>query len=288
MKKRPSVTELIEEGKWMDAAELVQLITRAREDVEADIHIHGFEPSVCRDLHDVTLACTIFGYLPPIRLTCIWSLLHPLYQGECLYDDCSRGSSCKGNRLVILSEDPLRMQMHLPHHKCETAWDHEAIYFDVPYELAQLMLMWVGTGHLELCQELLPAGDPPLPFVFINSKGVGFSTSTLGRDWKRWIELHGGVPHLPPSMCRHIFVEERMSARRVEGPADRGAAMAMGNTVAAWERHYHKQRHFHPRECQQAVDSMQGWREHLLGAPPTSSTAATPQPSPQVGMAVCW
>ena len=89
---------------------------------------------------------------------------------------------------------------------------------------------------------------------------------------------------MPPSRCRHIFVEERMSAGRVEGPADKGAAMAMGNTVATWERHYHKQRHFHPRECQQAVDSMQVWREHLLAAPSTLSTASTPQASPQVGM----
>ena len=86
-----------------------------------------------------------------------------------------------------------------------------------------------------------------------------------------------GCHTCPHPMCRHIFVEERLSAGRVEGPADKGAAMAMGNTVAAWERHYHKQRHFHPRECQQAVSAMQVWREHLLDTPTTS----------QVGLALC-
>ena len=39
VKKRPSVTELTEEGRWMDAAELVKLITRAREDVETYTHM---------------------------------------------------------------------------------------------------------------------------------------------------------------------------------------------------------------------------------------------------------
>lgn len=154
--QRPSVGELIEQGRWMEAVDLVKLITTAREDVETDMMVHGMQPSVCRDLHDVTLAATIFGYLPPIRLMCIWSLLHPLYQGKCLHEDCTRGASCKGNRLIILTKEPLRMQIHLPHHKCEGAWDHEAICFDVPYELAQLLFMWVGAGHMELSQDLLP------------------------------------------------------------------------------------------------------------------------------------
>lgn len=74
---KATVVELEEAGKWMSAADLVLLITTARDDVEASILEAGFNPDTCKALHDVVLACTIFGYLPPIRLACIWSLLHP-------------------------------------------------------------------------------------------------------------------------------------------------------------------------------------------------------------------
>ncbi len=47
-------------------------------------------------------------------------------------------------------------------------------------------------------------------------------------------EIGCDVPHLPPSIWRHMFVDEGTSDERVEGPKNQGAAMAMGNTVASW------------------------------------------------------
>ena len=61
---KATVVELEEAGKWMSAADLVLLITTARDDVEASILEAGFNPDTCKALHDVVLACTIFGYLP--------------------------------------------------------------------------------------------------------------------------------------------------------------------------------------------------------------------------------
>ncbi len=60
-KHKPTVFELEQAGRWMSAADLVQLITRASEDVEASILEAGFTPDTSRALHDVVLACTIFG-----------------------------------------------------------------------------------------------------------------------------------------------------------------------------------------------------------------------------------
>ena len=123
---KPTVAELTEEGKWMDAAPLVQLISKARKDIVATVHTYVIGPTTARELQDVTLACTIFGYLPPVRLACIRTLLHPGYKGECLYPDCRR-PECHGNKLMILSQEPLKMRMHLPHHKNQSKWGNQPI-----------------------------------------------------------------------------------------------------------------------------------------------------------------
>ena len=74
---RPTVHELEVESKWMGAAALVQVIDTARQDVEGVVLAQGLDIDVARDLHDVALACTMFGYLPPMRAMSLCSLLHP-------------------------------------------------------------------------------------------------------------------------------------------------------------------------------------------------------------------
>ena len=118
---RPTVLELTEEGKWVDASALVKVVDPAKQDVEVAIMTHGLGPDTARDLHDVALACTMFGYLPPMRPMSICSLLHPNYKGECLFPDCKDPKRCHGNRLIILSDNPLSMKLHMPHHKNQTS-----------------------------------------------------------------------------------------------------------------------------------------------------------------------
>ena len=262
---KPTVHELEVEGKWMGAPALVQVIDTARQDVEVAVLDQGLDTDVARDLHDVALACTMFGYLPPMRAMSICSLLHPNYQGECLFPSCNRPHKCHGNRLIILKRSPLKMQLHLPHHKNQTSWEQAAIQFEIPPQLASLLGLWLDDGHKLLCTHLLESGDPPCPFVFMNKEGRGYTTNLLGKWWRPWVKEHGGAEHLPPSMCRHIFVDERRSDARAEGP-DKGASMAMGNSENAWDQHYDKQRHFNPRDCQEAVNAMDIWRESMLAS----------------------
>ena len=155
---KPSISELAAKGKWMTPGDLLEVITGARQDVLDEILDDGINPHTARLLHDVTLACTIFGYLPPTRLACLSSLLHPSYDGPCLYPDCKR-PGCLGNRLLVLSEDPLKLVMSLPHHKNHSAWE-AAIEFELPLELAELVHMWVTQGHDELCQDTCLYGSP--------------------------------------------------------------------------------------------------------------------------------
>ena len=132
-------------------------------------------------------------------------------------------------------------------------------------------------GHKELCTHLLEVGEPPCPFVFMNKAGRGYTPNLLGKWWRPWLKDHGGPERLPPSMCRHIFVDERRSDARVEGPGDKGASMAMGNSEIAWDRYYEKQRHFHPRDCQQAVNAMDTWRACMLSATSGAGTSSNSQ-----------
>ena len=259
---RPTISELTAQGKWMTPEDLLKVVTSARQDVLDEIHDDGIYPDTARRLHDVTLACTIFGYLPPTRLACLSSLLHPSYDGPCLYPACNT-SGCQGNKLLLLGEDPLRVVFSLPHHKNTNAWG-ATIHFEAPAELAELLHMWATQGHDELCQHTFLIGSPPTPTLFMTPSGKAINSSSMQYFWHTWLGKNGGVGKMPPSMCRHIFVSERRSDDRVDGPSDRGAAMAMGNSLDAWDRYYEKQRHFHPADCQRAVNAMDTWREGLL------------------------
>ena len=148
---RPTVLELIGDGKWMDASSLVGVISTAKEDVEVIIHTHGLDLATARELHDVTLACMIFGYLPPMRPQSICSLLHPNYKGPCLFPGCQTPTRCHGNMIMILNKEPLHMQLLLTHHKNQQSWEQAPIYFETPTELAQLLLTWLEGAHKELC-----------------------------------------------------------------------------------------------------------------------------------------
>lgn len=74
--------------------------------------------------------------------------------------------------------------------------------------------------------------------------------------------LSMGAPAISPSLCRQVFVAERRSADRVEGPKDSGAAMVMGHSVQQWNKWYDLD--FKAREAQAAVDAMTPWRDALL------------------------
>ena len=270
---RPTVLELEQDGKWMGAAALLKVINTTKQDVEVAIMTDGMNPETARELHDVALACTMFGYLPPMRPISFCSLVHPNYKGDCLYPDCRKPHKCHGNRVIIQSREPLRLKLHMPHHKNQGKWEQAAIQYEIPSELAELLAMWLDGGHKELCCHLLEIGEPSCPFVFMNQQGKGYTTNVLGRWWRSWVKKQGGAEHLPPSMCRHIFVDERRSDDRAEGPSDKGASMAMGNSQKAWDTSYEKQRHFHPRDCQQAVNAMDIWRGSLLGSPCTPNNS---------------
>ncbi|KAL3144600.1 hypothetical protein ABBQ32_004324 [Trebouxia sp. C0010 RCD-2024] len=262
-------------GKWMCAADLVHTIHGAEQQSQAQMQQQGVTVETSRDMHDAALAAMIFSHLPPVRLSCIRSLVGPAYLGPCLHPDCKE-PSCEGNRLSIMSESPLLMRISLPHHKNARKWGKAVIEFDVPSDLAQLLHTYLGAPRKALLEHHLLIGDA-CPYVFMDMHGRGFvAAAVLTLYWQKWLVSRGGVP-MNPSMCRQVFVDERQSDSATAGPSNQGAAMVMGHSVKQWDKWYDMQ--YHPRLAQNAVDGMQSWRaamlqSHTLAAPDlTLSTA---------------
>ena len=141
-----TIEELEQSNKWIEAGQLLQTITKYKEAAEQQLQKAGYTLPSSWQLHHALLACTIFGYMPPIRLACIRGLLHPSYKGPCPNPDCTK-EGCTGNRLVIISKEPLRMAFRLPHHKNEKAWGHRAISFTLPQAYSELMLKYIEGAH---------------------------------------------------------------------------------------------------------------------------------------------
>lgn len=86
-----------EAGSWMTAADLLRLILAAKENAEQLYNSQGATAAACRTLHDAVLACMLFGYLPPVRLSCIRTMTHPKYHGPCLQTATMRHAEATGS-----------------------------------------------------------------------------------------------------------------------------------------------------------------------------------------------
>lgn len=147
------------------------------------------------------------------------------------------------------------MQLLLTHHKNQQSWKQAPIHVDTYRASTTVAHMARGSSQRTLPIPLAH-WRTSMPLCIHGQAWEGLSTNALRKWWMPWVKAHGGVEHLPPSTYRHIFVDERRSDGRADGPQDKGASMAMGNSLKAWDKHYDKQRHFRPKDCQAAVNAM--------------------------------
>ena len=98
------------------AHEIVQMIERVRQSALSSLPPVGqvMSQETARLLHDASLACLMFGYLPPIRLVCLRTLQMP-GSIKCLVPGCTK-LGCRGNRLVWHQR---HLALQLNHYKVE-------------------------------------------------------------------------------------------------------------------------------------------------------------------------
>lgn len=257
-------------GKWMECRAFVKLLHSIQTLSQVVWHKTG-SLMQAREVHDAILACVMITHLPPMRLSMIRSMMYSAPDEACTpceHPDC-RLADCEGNRLYVESTSPLRLRMKFPHHKNDNKWKRAVIDFIVPEELAELLHMYLEGPRRQLMCSTCSTTDR----VFMDLQGRPFDiSSSFCYYWQRFLVSHG-APALNPSICRQIFVMERMSEGAAAGPSDRGAAMVMGHSVKQWHDWYDLK--FHSRLAQDAVNSMQDWRRSLL------DVAAQPASAPR-------
>jgi len=249
------IGQLQEDGGWMNADQVVAMFEKLRQGALAGMSVEGGgRMHACMTLHDACLASCMFGYLPPVRLSCLRSLQMP-GQETCLHKDCINSVghlSCGGNRLEWVNGV---LCMILPHHKLQVRWNQAAIKVKLPKELQDLLLLYLDQGHRLI--------SPQSPFVFSDSKGKPMLAATSMTNWFQQLLKRLGAPaSFPPNRLRHIWVDERLSLDRAEGPEDKHACMVMGNSIQAWQKHYDLS--YNIRNSQQGVDRTAVWRRAML------------------------
>lgn len=253
--QKRNVGHMAQLGTWAEASKIVAILVRKKAEVE-----HKFQDksslllAEARELHDVALACTMFGWIPPPRSACIRSLCTTWHRGPCPDADCQAGD-CWGNKLYVLSTGQLKM--HLPHHKSAKVWG--PIEFELPEDLAALLVLYLTKGHKVLKQDL----QVEHPFVFMSTTGQALRTDTLCLHWKACMAQWEG-PAVSPHRLRHIFVDERMQTNKTPGPSQRGAAYCMGHDAKQWGQSYDLQSL--QRQGQEAINNMCEWRSALLAS----------------------
>lgn len=256
-------------GKWMECEAFVKLMHNIEIQSQAWWRKTG-SLTQAREVHDSTLACVMITHLPPMRLSMIRSMLYSDPAEACTaceHADCKL-AECEGNRLYVESTSPLRLRMKFPHHKNDNKWKRAVIEFIVPEDLAELLHMYLSGPRKQLMRSTGSTTDR----VFMDLQGRPFHIgSSFCCYWQRFMVNHG-APALNPSICRQIFVAERMSDGAAAGPSDRGAAMIMGHSVKQWHDWYDLK--FHSRLAQNAVNAMQEWRHSLLDARPVQQYPA--------------
>ena len=229
-------------------------------------------PVQARFVHDVALACTMFGWLPPLRGKSIRTLCAHWYRGQCQDADCN-AEGCAGNRLCVMHDS--RLKLVLSHHKAEATWG--VVQFFLPADLAALLLVHMDKA----CKVLTHHLDVDHPFMFMNAEGQPFADSgNFHHYWKALIDSWGG-PRLGPHLLRHLFVTQRMLDQGASTPSleDLGFAFAMGHGHEQWHKSYNLVSLQH--SCQQAVDSMPAWRASMLAGRPSVSLVSH---APSVGV----
>ncbi len=162
--KRTDLAVLESEGKLMPAEDLVLALDKFRRHALDGVPVGQtvvLSQFAARMLHDAALGCTLFGYIPPPRLSCIRTLQVPWSRG-CLHEDCTdlpTHHSCVGNRLEVRKTE---LWLVLSHHKNKFKWDGTVIRFRLPTELESLMHAYLLRAHWVL--------SPGCPFVFTDLK----------------------------------------------------------------------------------------------------------------------
>lgn len=262
------IQDLQSQGKWSSARSLVMLFASKKSEVETAFQgVVNLTCEQARKLHDVCLACVMFGWLPCPRSMCIRTLCSTEHKGPCTNPDC-HDDQCQGNRLVKLAQHG-RLGMVLAHHKAQIKWG--VIELDLDAELSSLLRLYLSQG-LKVLRRDLEVQDHP--YIFMSMSGRAFHHDSFCIYWKNLMCEWGG-PVCGPHTLRHIFVDTVMQGNSHIQPNTLGSAYCMGHDPSQWYHSYDLEAC--KRSGQRAITAMGPWRAALLAeSPEQPSTSQQP------------
>lgn len=121
---KPTSDELKAKSQWLDSEDLVAFVDQVIKSAEADVK--AFLDGTISDedageaairVRDAVWAALSYGYLPPLRASCLYTALLPTWGTGCSHLGC-HVAGCHGNRLTreLTVEGPA-YTLSLPHHK---------------------------------------------------------------------------------------------------------------------------------------------------------------------------
>jgi len=264
-------TVLEEAGRWVSPEDLTRCAKDVREIVLETLGLLD-EGQVTKSEAAVklcggVLTSPFWGYVPPLRPSCVITTTMPNYEGPCLHESCSRPMHCVGNRFQIKVEqgpdgsESQSVWWVITHHKNSVRYHGEQLVFKVPKDMQAFLDPWFGWAHAEL------TADEPTPYAFLRvvdteeGRAVPVTPKTISDAFNSvMFESMEGL-HVAVQRMRSIFVEAIQSGETGMPGGDafmEASTVVMTNSVNMWRRYY--DRRYRLRSARDAIDKLSEWR----------------------------
>ena len=188
----PQCAYSLQDPHLIMAADLLKLILDFKHAAwaayQADITACGHaRVDSMRGLHDAAMLCSMFGWLPPMRVTMLITLMKPGLKHNCLAEGCK----CPGNHLHWLTaNDALGGRWF--HHKTARKQGGQAIQYRLPPDLNTMFKIILQPAS----RVLLESKGQACRTVFVSMSGKEISSTNWGAYFSRLVNMLGKLPRL--------------------------------------------------------------------------------------------
>jgi len=309
---------LKEQGKWMDAPNLVLRVDGVRAQAVAGLASLALSSSMGEEqqqqqqqdvsevevagwVHDALFACMCFGYMPPLRSSTLISLTFSPPGGvaqPCMHPDCQQqlqAAGCLGNRV---HQNPTngKWMLDVVHHKNSSRWGGNCgIRVELPVDLGELLQYHTSRGQPLLLEQVTDVpGMAAQSSLFLNTSQARPLLMQEASTLFSTVVLEGSGCHFGPQTCRSIYVVgSRDLAHSMPSSTSSSAAPCAACTQPSFIGpgaamvmgnkldvwNSVYDRHFPQRQASEAMRDMEGWRRGMLQQ--ASQMLAHPQPQQQ-------
>ena len=130
-----------------------------------------------RGIHDATMLMCMFGWVPPMRVSMLITLLKPYLQHQCLQPNCS----CQGNFLYYQSASQQQLGVSWHHHKTARKQGGVAISYGMPQDLNTMFSILLTPYN----RNLLESKGQTVRTVFVTNTGRELNMGTWGHYFDR-------------------------------------------------------------------------------------------------------